>query len=96
MLEGDTEPEGLARGFASGSKLPLRFYLEVGLLERMPTPYDGLSLLTSNRHLRDVLIAKGYPVCYSEFNGRHEYANWQGGLSDGLLALLGGINLTEH
>ena len=26
---------------------------------------------------------------YTEFNGRHDYVTWQGGFSDGLLALIG-------
>jgi enterochelin esterase-like enzyme len=43
-----------------------------------------------NRRLRDALKAKGYEVAYTEFDGAHEYINWQGTLADGLIALLGG------
>jgi enterochelin esterase-like enzyme len=86
---GDTEAEWLARQFAAGPKRPLRLYLEIGLLEDFPSTADGPSMLTVNRHLKTVLKAKGYPVHYVEFNGRHDFCNWQGGLSDGLLALLG-------
>jgi len=42
-----------------------------------------------NRHMRDVLQAKGYSVHYREFNGGHEYLNWRGTLADALLALVG-------
>lgn len=85
---GDAEPEWLARQLATGPKLPLRFYLEAGLLEGRPRP-EGPSLLESNRHLRDVLQAKGYDVAYRDFNGGHSILSWRGALADGLLALLG-------
>lgn len=85
---GETEPEALARQLATGPKLPLRFYLEAGLMEDRPRP-GGPSLLDSNRHLRNVLQAKGYAVDYREFNGGHSLLNWRGSFADGLLALLG-------
>ena len=84
----DAEPEWLARQLAAGPKLPLRFYLEAGLMEDRVRP-DGTSLLGSNRHLRTVLQAKGYAVQYREFNGGHSILNWRGSLADGLLALFG-------
>lgn len=79
------DPRGLARRFATRPRVAVRFYLEAGLLEVNETP----SLLHSNRHLRDVLEAKGYEVTYSEFNGRHDAVCWRGSLSRGLAALLG-------
>jgi enterochelin esterase-like enzyme len=85
---GETEPEGLARQLATGPKLPLRFYLEAGLMEDRPRA-ESPSLLASNRHLRTVLQAKGYAVEYHEFNGGHSTLNWRGSLADGLLALFG-------
>jgi enterochelin esterase family protein len=85
--EGDTESEWLSRQFAAHPREHLRFYLEIGLLEDLPSTADAPSMLTVNRHLRTVLQAKGYPVHYVEFNGRHDYCNWQGGLSDGLASL---------
>jgi enterochelin esterase family protein len=78
------DPERLIRQFTKGARLPVRFYLEAGLLEVNETP----SLLHENRHLRDVLEAKGYEVTYSEFNGRHDAVCWRGSLSQGLIALL--------
>jgi len=45
--------------------------------------------LDTNRHLRDVLIAKGYPVYYAEFNGNHSYVAWRADFAARLLALIG-------
>lgn len=73
----------------ASKKLPVRFYMDVGLLETGPTPDNGPDMVVVNRHLRDVLQAKGYFVHYSEFNGGHEYLNWRGTLSDGLIVLMG-------
>lgn len=75
--------DGLIRQFARSARLPIRFYLEAGLMEVNETP----SLLHENRHLRDVLEAKGYDVTYSEFNGRHDQICWRGSLAGGLMAL---------
>lgn len=68
--------------FATGPRLPIRFSFDVGLLET--------ELMTSsNRQLRDVLIAKGYDVDYAEFMGAHDWVAWRGSLPDRLIALLG-------
>jgi enterochelin esterase-like enzyme len=85
----DAESEWLAKQFVKSPKLPIRFYLDVGLLEVGPIPDDGPSMVVVNRHMRDVLQAKGYSVYYKEFYGGHEFFNWRGTLSDGLLALIG-------
>ncbi|MFI9306514.1 enterochelin esterase [Streptomyces triculaminicus] len=78
--EFDGGSEWLTRQYATHGKLPVRFHLEVGLQEWM--------LLPQNRHLRNVLEARGYEVTYTEFNGGHDYACWRGGLADGLAGLL--------
>lgn len=78
------KPEWAARQFAASPKLPVRFYLNAGLLEKTT------SILPENRRFRDVLLSKGYEVHYAEFNGGHEYRNWRGTLADGLIILLGG------
>lgn len=75
---------GLIRQYVSHDRVAVRFYLEAGLFETADSP----SLLHSNRHLRDVLEAKGYEVEYAEFNGRHDHISWRGGLSQGLQKLL--------
>jgi enterochelin esterase family protein len=91
--EDDAEWEWLPRRYAERERLPLRFYLDVGLLEdgyagqARPPGHPGQ--LGANRHLRTLLRAKGYPVRYAEFCGGHDYLCWRGTLADGLLALRG-------
>jgi enterochelin esterase family protein len=84
-----TEYEWLTHEFATHPRRPLRFYLNVGLLESTASAPGMPSMLLANRHLRDVLQAKGYPVAYAEFAGGHTFLCWRGTLADGLLALLG-------
>ena len=78
--------EWLARQYALSPKVPVRFYLEIGLQE------GAADMLASNRHLRNVLEAKGYDLSYAEFNGGHTYACWRGSLAHGLLVLAGNSN----
>lgn len=85
----ESEPEWLIRQFAASPRLPLRFHLDCGLMEAQPTDGAVPNIVMANRHMRDVLLAKGYRVHYLEFNGGHEYINWRGTLADGLIALLG-------
>ncbi|MFF0445354.1 alpha/beta hydrolase-fold protein [Streptomyces sp. NPDC004609] len=85
----DGEPQWLARQFASGPPRSTRFWVAAGTLETQPLP-GGITLLSANRHLRDVLIAKGCDVRYDEFPGAHEQAGWRRTFADGLCHLLGG------
>jgi enterochelin esterase-like enzyme len=78
----------VARLFVDSPKLPLRFYLDAGSRE-FDRDVNGSSILVTNRHLRDVLRAKGYEVFYQEFQGAHDYLSWRGTIADGLI-LLGG------
>ena len=80
---GDPEPEWLARQFASPPSRSLQMFVAVGSME------EAASQLATNRHFRDVLTAKGYPVRFREFNGGHNYLAWRDMLPEGLLALLG-------
>jgi enterochelin esterase-like enzyme len=75
----------LIRQFVASPQLPLRLYLEVGLLER--SAVDDMVLM--NRRMRDVLESKGYEVAYSEYNGGHDYICWRGSFADGLTWLIG-------
>ncbi|MDQ6661425.1 MAG: alpha/beta hydrolase-fold protein, partial [Chloroflexota bacterium] len=75
----------LMRDFVQSPRKPIRFYLEVGYLER----YPSINLLQINRHMRDVLEAKGYEVHYAEVGGAHEYISWRVTLANGLIALAG-------
>lgn len=90
--EGDDDFEWLARQFVARERLYVRCYMDVGLMENNRRISDcpaGPSQLAANRHLRNVLRAKGYEVHYAEFNGEHSYLNWRGTLADGLIALAG-------
>ena len=61
---------------------------EPTLLENLSTARaDSPTPLVANRHLRDVLQAKGYAVQLQEINGGHDFFNWQAGLADGLVSL---------
>lgn len=79
----------LMEQFARSPRLSLRFYLDAGTHERVVFGGWTASLLGSVRHMRDVLVAKGYPVAYTEFEGGHDYACWRSTLADGLIHLVG-------
>jgi enterochelin esterase family protein len=79
------EPEWLTRQFAKRDRAPIRLFLEVGLME-VPDQ------LQTNRHLRDVLTAKGYTFYYEEVNGNHGYITWRTTFGDDLASLIGAQN----
>ena len=85
--EGESEWEWLTRQFALRPLAPLRFYLEVGLLESAPSASGFPGQLLANRHLRAVLQAKGYELHYNEQMHGHDSTPWQGLLAEGLRAL---------
>jgi enterochelin esterase family protein len=77
----------VARRAATSERQPVRIFLSAGLFEREHGGADGI--LETNRHLRDVLTARGYDVTAREYAGGHDYFVWRGALADGLLALFG-------
>lgn len=79
------EPEWLARHLAVEPPIPVQFYQEVGLLEIASIPNRDPSMLTANRHLRDVLLAKGNPVRYVEHFSGHEHVSWRATIADALI-----------
>ncbi|CAB3701474.1 hypothetical protein LMG3458_02682 [Achromobacter deleyi] len=81
------EDQWLTRQFAARRTLPVRFYLVAGLFEMGRAGQPGI--VETNRHLRDVLQAKGYRVTHEEVAGGHDYLSWRGTLSDGLIDLIG-------
>jgi enterochelin esterase-like enzyme len=88
-LPPDEEPGSLIRKMMERPLLPLRIYMDAGLLEGNYVMPGGATLLAANRHMRDVLALKGYRLTYREFNGGHEFPCWRETLVDGLVDLLG-------
>jgi enterochelin esterase family protein len=84
--EGAAEHEWLIHQFVASPHLTLQFYLDVGLFEN---GFKDPSMLIANRHLRDVLLAKNYPVAYAEYLGGHDYPWWEITLPHGLVELIG-------
>ena len=66
----------------------IHFFLSAGLFET-PRPNGFASTLLPNRHLRDVLRAKGYRVDHREYPTAHDIFAWREILPDGLVALIG-------
>jgi enterochelin esterase-like enzyme len=88
-LARDGEPEWLTRQYALADCKPIRFWLDVGILERTPIPQaPGVDQVSSNRHLRTVLKAKGYDVTYYESPGGHDFSSWRRTVVTGLQTLL--------
>ncbi|WP_278535634.1 enterochelin esterase domain-containing protein [Delftia acidovorans] len=79
-------PGWVQRRYAQEPRQPVRFYLDAGRYERARGGQDGI--LETNRHLADVLRAKGYEVTQAEHETSHDYLQWQGSLACGLVALL--------
>ncbi|MFX1346686.1 MAG: alpha/beta hydrolase [Promethearchaeota archaeon] len=77
--------EEYANQFAQNEILPLKFYIDVGVLEAA----SPSGIFNANRHFRTVLLEKGYPVCYTEFLGGHDFVCFRGSIADGLIYLIG-------
>lgn len=87
--ENAAEEEYVLASFRKLKKLPVRFYLDVGLYEGGYQEGVGPGMRDTNQHLRDLLKKKGYPLLYQEFPGGHDYLHWRGTLADGLIFLVG-------
>jgi enterochelin esterase-like enzyme len=87
---GERELEWATHTIADRPKANVRFYLSVGTLETgVSTRNQGHYLLATNRHLRDVLRARGYALTYEEVSGVHSELNWQDQFARGISRLLG-------
>ncbi len=70
--------------------LPTAFYLDVGTRETATNVQhrEGvlqvMSQIDGVRKFRDVLIGKGHPVKYLEFDGGHDFAAWKNTLPEAL------------
>jgi len=87
-VDATTETGWLAKEFIKSPKLKLKFWMDAGLFEVDPFGTGG-SILEPSRHMRDVLLAKGYEVTYHQYASGHDYINWRGTLGEGLIALIG-------
>ncbi len=73
----------LTQQIASKPVVPIRVAMDIGTLEHKR---DGIMHgLIANRHMRDVLTAKGYPLRYREYCGGHQYIHWRATLPDSLI-----------
>jgi enterochelin esterase family protein len=91
---GKSEPNAISQRYAEAPRLPIRFHIETGIYENLPSaglPLHELAVdegvTTANRHFRDVLRAKGYDVIYRESATAHEPLHWRATLADALIAL---------
>jgi len=84
------DPEWVSRELVRRPRMPIRFAISIGRYETAVIPSRDPSMLTASRHLRDVLVAKGYDVCYRELDSGHEHVAWRAVLGDALLCLAPG------
>jgi enterochelin esterase-like enzyme len=87
-VDATTETGWLAKEFIKSPRLPLTFYMDAGVFE-VDRFASGGAILEPSRHMRDLLLAKGYEVHYQQFVGGHDYLSWRGTFADGLIALIG-------
>ena len=87
-FDATTETGWLAKEFIKSPKLKLKFWMDAGVFEVDMTGTGG-AILEPSRHMRDVLLAKGYDVSYHQYASGHDYLNWRGTLGEGLIALIG-------
>ncbi|MCM1989082.1 alpha/beta hydrolase-fold protein [Oceanirhabdus seepicola] len=82
------EEEWLTHEYEKEEKLPVKFYLNVGVLEDRPYDIEPTMMDVINR-MRDVLINKGYEVYYEQFQSGHDFLYWGETLGNGLISLIG-------
>jgi len=79
---GGYTPEWLIEAYSRSPHLPVRFWMEIGLLEHTER------MIAPNRRMKAVLEAKGYDLTYSEPCGGHDTALWRGTLANALAKML--------
>lgn len=82
------EDQWLTKEYEKAEKLPINFYLNVGVLEDKPYDTEPIMMEVIN-NMRDALLSKGYNVEYENFYSGHDYLSWGETLAYGLIALLG-------
>ncbi|MFL6211489.1 MAG: glycoside hydrolase family 15 protein [Pyrinomonadaceae bacterium] len=78
QIDNDREVAALAALPASNAHRPMKFYLDVGLLE---------PIWEVNRRARVLLAGKGYSVVYHENEAGHNWTSWRDQLADAYRAL---------
>lgn len=68
----ELEWEWIIRKLAASPTVDIRLVLSVGIFEHDHDFLYSPSFLQANRHMRDVLLAKGYPFTYLEVAGGHD------------------------
>ena len=82
--------EWLTEQYINSEKKKIRFYVEIGKYESLPSTRKGRpNAFHAVRHFRNILKLKGYEYFYSEFTGAHEYVNWGETLPDALIKIVG-------
>ncbi|WP_449539539.1 alpha/beta hydrolase [Ferdinandcohnia sp. Marseille-Q9671] len=74
--------------FQEPQLLDLYHVIGTGEIEVKTTKGEVEDFLTPNRELHDILIKKGYPYFYEEFNGNHTWTYWQPDLPRALTKML--------
>ncbi len=69
--------------FKKIDKLPIKFYLSIGILETKD------KIIDTNINLKDTLTSKGYDVEFQWFKSGHDYLSWGENLANGLISLIG-------
>jgi enterochelin esterase-like enzyme len=81
--------EWLTEQYINAEKKKIRFYVEIGKFEALPSTRKGRpNAFHAVRHFRNILKLKGYEYFYSEFTGAHEYTNWGESLPNALIKIL--------
>lgn len=82
--------EWLIAQYLDAEKKKIRFYIEIGKFEALPSTRKGRpNAFHSVRHFHDILKLKGYKYFYNEFSGAHEYVNWGESLPGALIKIIG-------
>lgn len=82
------DDQWLTKKFEESERLPIKFYLNAGLLEDAPYDTEPIMMEVIN-NMRDLLIKKGYEVSYENFPSGHDYLSWGETLGTGLIELIG-------
>ena len=76
------QPEWLIDQYERSARLPLRIWLEFGLME-----LENL-MIRPSRRMAGVLRKKRYDLIYNEFAASHDWAHWRVSLARALSTML--------